>query len=274
MQGLIIKAKQELLYYFKLLINVKKTKTILFYPEYPHRRTIIYKILKHLRYNITSNPKHKFDIAFYWEDTTFREKSDVIKKLNQRKVINLNCTDISKKRISESFREVFGYGFEINPEKYEGECVKKNNLNAKHDGFIINCPIKKTEEGYVYQKVLNNIVNDKYVMDIRVPIFKGEIPFMYLKFKLIENRFTNEVYNSKIASVNEYLTEEEVNLIIGFCKNINLDYGELDVLRNNDDRKIYIVDVNYTPWGPPAKLSEDETRLAVIRLSEVFIKVY
>jgi len=63
-------------------------------------------------------------------------------------------------------------------------------------------------------------------------------------------------------------------MISEFCSRIGLDYGELDVLRNKDDGKIYIVDVNYTPWGPPAKLSDDENRIALIRMSEVFKQLY
>lgn len=32
---------------------------------------------------------------------------------------------------------------------------------------------------------------------------------------------------------------------------MGLDYGELDILRNNLDGRIYVVDVNKTLWGPP-----------------------
>jgi hypothetical protein len=223
---------------------------------------------------MTNNPKHKFDLAFSWEDTTFRKKQTVLERFNPNKIINLNCTDISKERISDSFKKVFKYDLEVDPTSYKGECVMKNNLNAKHDGFIIKCPVNNLEEGYVYQKVLNNIVDDKLVMDIRVPILNEEIPLVYLKYKLIEDRFTNDIVKSQIASVNEYITEEEIRMIKEFCNVIGLDYGELDVLRNNNDRKIYIVDVNYTPWGPPGKLSEDESRMAVIRMAEMFRKIY
>jgi hypothetical protein len=31
---------------------------------------------------------------------------------------------------------------------------------------------------------------------------------------------------------------------------MGLDFGELDILRDNDDGRIYIVDVNNTPSGP------------------------
>ncbi len=274
MPNIFNKVEQEILFYFNSILNGRRTKTVLFYPEYPHKRTIIYKILKHLKYNITSYPKHSFDLAFYWEDTTFRIEQPALKKFHTEKIININCTDISKEKISGIFEEIFGYGLNINPATYSGECVKKNNLNAKHDGIIVKCPVQNYEEGFVYQKVLNNKINNDLVMDIRTPVLKGEIPFIYLKFKKTKDRFTNDICKSEIASTNEYFSQEETKRISEFCSRMGLDYGELDVLRNKDDGKIYIVDVNYTPWGPPAKLSEDERRLAVIRMSEIFKRVY
>lgn len=274
MQDILKKAEQEILFYFNSVFNGRKAKTILFYPEHPHKRTIIYKILKHLQYNITSNPKHSFNLAFYWEDSTFRNEQPVLKKFDPKKIMNINCADISKEKISEVFEEVFGYGFSVNPKIYSGECVKKNNLNAKHDGIVITCPVQDSEEGFVYQKILNNKINDDLVLDLRTPVMKGKIPFIYLKFKKIKDRFTNDLYKSEIAGTDEYFTEDETRKISEFCKRIGLDYGELDVLRNKDDGKIYIVDVNYTPWGPPSKLSEEENRMAVTRISEIFKEIY
>jgi hypothetical protein len=268
------KAEQEILFYFNSLLKGKNARTILFYPEYPNKRTIIYKILRHLKCNITSSIKHKFDLAFYWEDTTFRKEPDALKNLIPEKIMNLNCKDISKEKISEVFGKVFGYGLDINPRTFTGECVRKNNLNAMHDGVVVKCPVENPEKGFVYQKILNNKVDGNLVMDLRTPVLRGVIPFIYLKFKEIKNRFTNDLYKSEIAAVNEYFTENETKKISEFCSQIGLDYGELDVLRNNYDGKIYIVDVNYTPWGPPAKLSEDENRMAVLRMSETFKRIY
>jgi len=51
-----------------------------------------------------------------------------------------------------------------------------------------------------------------------------------------------------------------------------LDYGELDVLRDNDNGKIYIVDVSNTPWGPPNNISNKEGKIALIKLADTFRK--
>ena len=58
-----------------------------------------------------------------------------------------------------------------------------------------------------------------------------------------------------------------------FCTNLGLEFGSLDILRDMDEGKIYIVDANNTPHGP-AKLSRKEAALAVQILAEIFKKEY
>jgi hypothetical protein len=38
---------------------------------------------------------------------------------------------------------------------------------------------------------------------------------------------------------------------------MGLDYGELDVLRDADDGRLYVVDVNTTPFGPVNRRLDD-----------------
>ena len=52
--------------------------------------------------------------------------------------------------------------------------------------------------------------------------------------------------------------------------NLGLDYGEIDVLRDRNEGKIYIVDVNNNPAGPPEPISALDGNLAIVRLAEAF----
>jgi glutathione synthase/RimK-type ligase-like ATP-grasp enzyme len=74
----------------------------------------------------------------------------------------------------------------------------------------------------------------------------------------------------ELASTADVLSPEEVERIIRFCRRMGLDYGELDVLRHRDDGRIYIVDVNTTPWGPPIQLSTQGKRAALLKLATTF----
>lgn len=240
----------------RLLLIGNKVKTILLYPQYPSSNAVIYRILTKLSCNITNNPNKEHDLVVYWHDTTYRHHDSVIKNFSEKgPVINLKCTDISKSLVEKVFNEVFGYSSVVNPKTFTGLMVKKNEINASHDGIIVQGPLSP-DEGFIYQKVINNEYDKHFVVDIRLPVINGKMIFGYLKYKSIESRFASfpkNMLNSKepeVLPIEDLLTEEEMRAIATFCKRIGLDYGELDVLRDNDDKKIYIIDVNNTPTGP------------------------
>ena len=262
--------------YLKVLKQNKfKAKTVIFYPEVPISIDVIYKMCCISGYRITGKRKPGHDLIINYEDTTFRCNDDVLMRLSrEHTIINYKCPDISKKKVDETFTKVFGYSPTINPLTYQGRCVKKSNTNGLHDGKIITCPIDKTEEGYVYQIIINNQLDEEMVLDIRAPVFKNTIPFLYLKKRSINTRFSNTNTIVEMAEVDEMLSQEEVEKIIAFCKEIGLDWGELDILRNRDDGRIYILDVNNTPAGPPNHISKEGKALALKRLSSTFEKVF
>ncbi len=241
---------------------------VYFYPQPPHHRTIIFKVCKELGIKIINNSKKNYDFAFFWDDKTFSNEKDFpeIKTKN----INRRCTDISKEKVDKVFAKAFGYDLSVDPLAYKGKCVIKSNENAQHDGKIIDCPIDKPEENVVYQKVIDNLFDENSVLDLRVPVMGNEIPFVYYKFKTLDKRFTNDIFRAELHETNDVLSDEEISNISNFTKEMNLGYGELDVLRNKDDNKIYIVDVNKTPWGPPATLPKEDCDAAVKIMSDAF----
>ena len=101
--------------------------------------------------------------------------------------------------------------------------LKKNNLNAMHDGVIIKCPVEKKEEGFIYQRILNNIYDDKSVWHFRTPIIKDIIPFVYLKLKKTEERFTEIVYKAFLEETGKYFSDDEAEKIILVCSELGLD---------------------------------------------------
>jgi hypothetical protein len=66
------------------------------------------------------------------------------------------------------------------------------------------------------------------------------------------------------------LSREEISKIGEFCNKMQLDYGELDVLRCRDTKRIYIVDVNNTPGGPANGLSWPDQIRAMHNLAKGF----
>lgn len=267
---------EELLYLSKNIIYAIKYsdrhRRVLFYPDLPSKRSVIAKLLRNLGYNITNNPGEKYQAAVYWKKVTVRKAFSqyAMRESINGKLLNEFCTDISKKFIDTVHCETLGYGLTVNPLTFTGKAVIKSDDNATHDGRIIQCPVDSIQPNYVYQIVVNNQVSEQRVQDIRVPFICGDIPFVYLKYRNINDRFSNGNDSAEMKQVGEIFSDQEVESIIKFCRGVNLDYGELDVLRDRTTNRIYIVDVNYTPWGPPNHLRKEDYQPAIEKLASCF----
>lgn len=251
------------------------SKCILFYPHFPSYGYIIYNICRILGIRMTNNINDTFHLVVDWQDRTYKQSNkDLLGLAQNYRVLNIECKNIDKKHIDSIFKRVFGYSIMVNPLVFVGDCVVKSNLNGRHDGKIITCPIKRIDENCVYQKVINNQINDELVQDIRMPIFNQTIPFIYLKYRSINDRFSNTNINAKIARSEDILSVDEIKNILNFCGTIRLEYGELDILRNRDDGLLYIVDVNNAPFGPPNRMSKREKQEALKLLAKTFQEAF
>ena len=263
-------------YLFKWIINFLKSgfsaRTIFVYPHYPSSGSTLFKIANTLGYNLTNKlyAAKKSDVVVYWEYLTFRNEFDFLEKISGKKVINLHSRDISKFFVDNVFSKIFGYSTFIDPVTYDKPYVKKNDINACHDGEIILHKVDSPETGYIYQKLIDNSADDNTVLDFRVPVVDGTICFIYLKYRNKKIRFTNSTERTIVKPIEDIFSENEIHLINKFCREIHLEYGELDVLRDNDDKKIYIVDVNNTPQGPPANLDKRAAKQAIGKIAEAF----
>ena len=260
-------------------------KRVLFYPEGPVEFHALFKILRFLGYQFTTDPKKNCDLAIKWwlayDGNPFAPVKSMppIKGTKNSKVTVLNnrCNDISKHIVNSTFEEIFGYSLSVDPREHTGKCVMKLNWNALHKGRVIECPIRSIDDDFVYQKLVRNENGKGFVEDMRVPVFGNKTPFVYLKYRFVKDRFIDRAHtNTKatIAEVHEVLSEDELNNIHRFCARIGMDYGEVDVLRHRDDGRIYIVDANNTPSGPPSPINDSEGKIAVLRLSQAFEEAF
>jgi hypothetical protein len=236
-------------------------KTVLFYPELPKSYHVLYKIGHRSGWRITNNPHAHVDVAIHFEDTTKRMVPPELTALQKRTpILNLNCTDISKKKVDAVFKEVFGYQMTIDPRTHTGVCVRKSDINAVHDGTIVSCPTEP-EDGYVYQHLIETDCGDGRVMDLRLPIFKDRIPFVLKRYKHTHDIFDITI-DAEFAETDTVLSADEHAKVLAFCRLMGLDYGEIDALRSNGDGMLYIVDVNNTPAGPIGPLHACADKLA------------
>lgn len=250
----------------KRLANGGRLPVIVTYPDFPSKRTTIFKIADALNFRLTNKLIKNADIIIYFQDITHGDPG-VLHSIKDKVVLNIGCTDISKNKVDAVHLQVFGYNTFIDPTKHSGIAVRKSDTNALHDGEIIDCPIEKVDPSSVYQLLLDNVLDENYVVDYRVPVIGGQIPLVYKKFKEHRVRFTNEVHHASMHETNDVFSKDEQAKIVQFAKAMHVDFCEFDILRHSDGR-IFIIDVNKTPYGPPAGLNESSQ--AVQRLTEAF----
>ena len=263
---------KELRYSFRVLKSLfchRKVLRVLAYPELPGSRAIISKIAIHKKWDITNNPKNKVLFAISWKDSTLRDVPEKLQNLSSKiTVLNLYNDNILKTYVEEYFYEAFGYRTRIDPQLHHGKAVCKSEYNATHSGNIVECPVDTPEKDCIYQIVIDNQTEAGFYEDIRVPVIGKTIPYVYIKLKEESARFETRAQKVYIHEPEKYISREEQQRIFRFTTSIGLDFGEIDVLRNRTDGKLYIVDVNNTPYGPPANLAEQDAKKAVEIQSE------
>lgn len=265
-------------YYFlhRSYLQLKKAHpvTILFYPQLPGWKTTVHQMLMNLGIGITNKLSDSFARAIFWEDRTFRQGRAALEEVCAReKIINYHCTNISKERVEEVFEQVFGYSLRANTAT-AGPMLRKSNYNGAHDGKVIQGPVTEIEEGVVYEKLLNNQLSENLFQDMRVTYLKGMIPLISLRFHDRECRF-GKVRRATVEKVEDHLSSREIEQIRHFCRQLGFEYGDLDLIRNRDDQRLYIVDANPTPSVPSSSVMDPPLRTFMIQeLSAAFKKAF
>lgn len=253
---------------------VRPQKRVLFHPQMPGYKQVVYKACVLNGYRPTRNRSAPFDFAFKYWDVTAHDPLDFAFALRRGPVLNADSTDISKARVQRLFRDVFGYDLGVDPTVYQGAVLKKSNDNCAHDGEIVRCPLspEALEPGFVYEKVIDIQTSDGHFKDHRVPVYGGQIPLVYLKYRPPHDRYKS-VSHSEIKRPSEVFSAGEIEKILQFASQMGVDFAELDVLRDNGDGRIYIVDVNNTPSGPLAGVTASQQRQALSILAPAFAQM-
>lgn len=207
------------------------------------------------------------DVTLYFDDATYSEPPHLLNGPNIQ--INFECRDISKTHVQNVFKKIFGYDLGVKPSEYTGAMVAKSEINGTHTGKIVQGPCE-AEDGYVYQKLIDNRSKNGRVTDIRCPTVFGEIPLVYLKSRPEGQRFENLNTHVELTDAAQELSTDEIDKIRLFCNEMKLDWGGLDILRDSVDGKIYIVDVNKTDMGPPFSLPLKDKLRSTSILAQAF----
>jgi hypothetical protein len=248
---------------------------VLFLPDYPDKEfyTIV-AIFMRLGYFATRDADADFDFAMLWQDSTWVDSCEELERVAEtRPVLNINCKDISKQRVEQEFVRAFAYGSFIDPWAGSGKAVKKYDENAS-GGYVIDLPVTEIDERFVYQKFFDTSRGNAMV-EYRMPYVLGQIPLVYTEYKDIPvDRIKTGKQSIEIGEASALFSDEERAGIGNFCRGMGLDFGELDIIRDSDDGRIYILDANKTPGGfgmfNKVNWSHEQRQFAIERQAEAF----
>jgi hypothetical protein len=220
-------------------------------------------------------------LIFSWFPNMFIQGTDPTeeiesfrRKVPDASVINDTYVDDDKAVIQAAFERVFGHSLQVDPRTHSGPAVKKSRANGKHDGAIVQCPIAEPDPAYVYQTVVNNAVPGDLVEDLRIHICDYRPVFGYMKYRPLAKRFGNGNTYARLASVFDLCSGEEVASITKFVRELGLEIGEIDALRDRTSGRLYIVDANNTPYGPPNNIEGRDGDLGIRWIADAFCRAY
>lgn len=196
------------------------------------------------------------DVVMQFEDATYCPNDPPARTRPDAKLVNFSCRDVSKTNVTRASEAAFGNPLGVDPTIYVGPAVEKSEINAAHDGHIVQCPTAAVP-GRVYQRVIDNRMAHApdLVEDLRTSTVGGKPILVFIKRRQISKRFLNTNTEVLLRQPEEVFSPEELAQISVFTREIGLDWGGVDVLRDRNDGKLYIVDANKTDMGPPIALN-------------------
>lgn len=228
--------------------------TIYFTPERA-RPWYLIRAVSHIAGGVLAKDITQADVVFQFEDATVSPNPAPTNVKPGARLINFACDNISKTKVAAASEAAFGNPLMIDPAHFTGPAVEKSQINAAHDGRIVQCPTQALP-GRAYQRVIDNRTPDlELVEDLRTCTLGGKPVIVFVKRRPVSKRFQNTNVDVLLRRPEEVFSSEEIAQIGVFCKEMSLEWGGVDVLRDRADGTLHIVDANKTDMGPPIALN-------------------
>jgi hypothetical protein len=210
------------------------------------------------------------DVVMHFEDSTYSPNDPPARLKRGARLVNYGCIDVSKTRVGEACAAAFHVPLAVNPVTHVGPAVEKSEINAAHDGHIVKCPAPALP-GRAYQRLIDNRAdNPELVEDFRTITIGGEPICVFIKRRPVSKRFLNTNSEVIMRDPQDVFTPAEMDEIAAFTREMGMDWGGIDVLRDRADGRLYIVDANKTDMGPPIPLPLPDKLVATRKLAEAF----
>lgn len=241
-----------------------------FTPERARPWYLIWAVARAAGAKLVTDPAHA-DVVMQFEDATYSPNDPPMRLKPGARLVNFGCRDVSKTTVAKASEVAFGQTLVVDPRAHAGPAVEKSEINAAHDGRIVQCPTAPAP-GRTYQRVVDNRMPADLglVEDLRTCTIGGKAVCVFLKRRQVTKRFLNTNTEVLLRAPEEVFSAAEMDQISAFTREIGLDWGGVDVLRDRSDGKLYIVDANKTDMGPPIALNLPDKIKATRMLRDAF----
>jgi hypothetical protein len=249
-----------------------KRPTIAFYPDKPRPWYFIWPVM-HVSGARVIEDVGAADIVMQFDDTTETAHPHPAVKPGAR-LVNFNCHDVSKSHVAALFEQAAGYSLTVDPKTFTGRMVEKSEINAAHDGRVIDGSLAEPIVGKTYQRLIDNEIDGGLVEDLRCCLVGGTPTVVFRKRRPIARRFDNMNTDVRLDELRNCFSADEVVVIERFAAAMGLDWGGVDVLRDRSSGQIFIVDANKTDMGPPLSLKLGGKLRATRRMARAFAEKF
>lgn len=265
----------EVTAFFRFFLTIRSLEpigapfTIAFTPERARPWYLIWAVSRTAGAKLVSDPS-KADVVMHFEDATYSPNPPPTQLKPGARLINFNCRDISKSRVAEACAAAFGYPLTLDPAAHVGPAVEKSEINAAHDGRVVQCPIQ-AQAGRCYQRLIDSRgLDPNFVDDLRTSTVGGKATVVFIKRRPVTKRFQNTNTEVLLRTPDQVFSPAEQAQITAFTRHLGLEWGGVDVLRDRTDGRLYIVDANKTDMGPPIALNLADKIIATRLLAQAF----
>jgi hypothetical protein len=178
-----------------------------------------------------------------WETGTWLTPSQAARL--PKDAINGRCVDISKSHVADVWARVAGYPLAVDPLSTHGQLVEKPEANARHGGRIVTGPLARRRKGYSYERLVDCRI-DGQIHQMRAMVASNNLALAYEKWRPEPEWFSGTRLTLP-RTPDELFSAAEQALLLRFAAAMELDYGEIDILRDEPTGLIYVVDANRTP---------------------------
>jgi glutathione synthase/RimK-type ligase-like ATP-grasp enzyme len=137
---------------------------------------------------------------------------------------------------------------------------------------LVTCPLTPVA-GKAYQRVIKTEGADGWAHDLRTACVGGRPVVVFVKKKPANARFSIQNTSVVVKTPEEVFSAAEIAQLERFCAAMKLDWGGLDVLREHESGRLFVVDVNKTDTGPAVVLNWRDRAKATTLLSDALRKM-